>query len=71
MRWMAPRFAAICWGERFGESPGGTPHMNNRSFVMRMKPGVGKGWLLLTAGLTWCAVGVLLISYALEWFGAY
>jgi hypothetical protein len=43
--------------------------MNNRSFVMRMKPGVGKGWLLLTAGLTWCAVGMLLSSYALEWFG--
>ena len=42
--------------------------MIDRSFIMRLKPGVGKGWLYVVAGLTWCGVGVLLISYAVEWF---
>ncbi len=42
--------------------------MIDRSFVTRLKPRVGKGWLFLVAGLTWCGVGVLLSSYAVDWF---
>lgn len=42
--------------------------MNEPRAIMRIKPGVGKRWLFLTAGLIWCGVGVLLISYAVDWF---
>lgn len=42
--------------------------MDEPRTIMRLKPGVGKRWLLLMAGLTWCGVGLLLNSYAVDWF---
>lgn len=42
--------------------------MTNQSTIMRLKPGVGKSWLYLAAGLTWCGVGVLLNTYAASWY---
>jgi hypothetical protein len=51
-----------------GPHPGGLISMSDESIILRLKPGVGKRWLFLTAGLTWCGVGVLLNSYAAEWF---
>jgi hypothetical protein len=36
-------------------------------WIKKLKPGVPKNWLLLTAGLMWTAVGTYLISLALEW----
>jgi hypothetical protein len=42
--------------------------MTDQSSIIRLKPGVGKRWLLLLAGITWCGVGVLLNSYAVGWF---
>ena len=36
-------------------------------WIKILKPGVPKNWLLLTAGLMWTGVGVLLISLAVEW----
>ena len=36
-------------------------------WIKKLKPGVPKKWLLLTAGLMWTGVGVLLISLAVEW----
>ena len=41
---------------------------NTTSIVLRLTPALGKRWLLLIAGLTWCGVGILLNSYAFEWF---
>ncbi|MCB9442616.1 MAG: hypothetical protein H6669_00150 [Ardenticatenaceae bacterium] len=34
---------------------------------MKIKPAVGKGWLFLTAGLMWTAVGIFLNSLAFGW----
>lgn len=42
--------------------------MSDQSLLMRLRPAVGKRWLTFTAGLTWCGVGILLNSYAVEWF---
>jgi hypothetical protein len=36
-------------------------------WIKKLKPGVPKNWLLLTAGLMWTGVGVYLISLAVEW----
>jgi hypothetical protein len=38
------------------------------SIILRLKPALGRRWLLLIAGLIWCGVGILLDSYAFEWF---
>ena len=38
------------------------------SIILRLTPALGKRWLLLIAGMTWCGVGILLNSYAFEWF---
>ena len=35
--------------------------------LKKLKPGVPKNWLLLTAGLMWTGVGAFLISLAVEW----
>ena len=40
-------------------------------WLSKLKPGVPKNWLLLTAGLMWTGVGILLISLALEWVFAH
>ena len=37
-------------------------------FVKKLKPAVGKNWLVLIAGLTWSAVSVMLCRYAIEWW---
>lgn len=42
--------------------------MTDQGILLRLRPAVGKRWLILTAGLTWCGVGVLLNSYAVDWF---
>ena len=36
-------------------------------FILKIKPAVGKGWLFLTAGLMWTAVGLFLNSLAYGW----
>lgn len=36
-------------------------------WLEKLKPGLPKRWLLLTAGLMWTGVGIFLISLALEW----
>ncbi|NQS91117.1 MAG: hypothetical protein HQ574_01795 [Chloroflexi bacterium] len=36
-------------------------------WTQKLKPGVPKYWLQLTAGLMWTCVGIFLISLALEW----
>lgn len=36
-------------------------------WIKKLKLGVPKNWLLLTAGLMWTGVGVFLISLAVEW----
>ena len=37
----------------------------------KLNPAVDKKYLLLTAGLMWCGVGVMLISFALSWLNHY
>lgn len=37
----------------------------------KLNPAVDKKYLLLTAGLMWCGVGVMLISFALSWLTHY
>ena len=45
------------------------PNRNNASsLILRLTPALSKRWLLLIAGLIWCGVGILLNSYAFEWF---
>ncbi|MGD8813491.1 MAG: hypothetical protein PVI78_03345 [Anaerolineales bacterium] len=45
------------------------PNRNaDQSTILRLTPALGKPWLWLTAGLIWCGVGVLLNTYAFEWF---
>lgn len=39
-------------------------------WINKLKPGVPKNWLQLTAGLMWTGVGIFLISLALEWIFA-
>lgn len=41
--------------------------MNWHRFVARHNPAVPRNWLLVLAGLTWSAVGILLCSFALTW----
>jgi hypothetical protein len=41
---------------------------SNQSFIMRLRPALGKRWLFLVAGLIRCVVGVRMNSYAAEWF---
>ena len=36
-------------------------------WIKKLKPGVPKNWLLLTAGLMWTAVGSYLISLTVDW----
>jgi hypothetical protein len=36
-------------------------------WVKELKPGLGKNWLLFTAGLVWTGVGIFLISLAWGW----
>jgi len=36
-------------------------------WIKKLKPGVQKNWLQLTAGLMWTGVGIFLISLAVEW----
>ena len=36
-------------------------------WIQKLKPGLPKNWLLLTAGLMWTGVGFFLISLALDW----
>lgn len=36
-------------------------------WIEKLKPGVPKHWLHLTAGLMWTGVGIFLVSLALEW----
>jgi hypothetical protein len=45
------------------------PNRNTASsLILRLTPALGKRWLLLIAGSIWCGVGILLDSYAFEWF---
>jgi hypothetical protein len=37
----------------------------------KLNPAVDKKYLFLTAGLMWCGVGVMLISFALSWLKHY
>jgi len=37
----------------------------------KLNPAVDKKYLLLTAGLMWCGVGVMLISFAASWLNHY
>jgi len=37
----------------------------------KLNPAVDKKYLLFTAGLMWCGVGVMLISFALSWLNHY
>jgi hypothetical protein len=39
-------------------------------WIKKLKPGVPKNWLLLTAGLMWTCVGIFLISLAVDWIFA-
>ncbi|MFN2113172.1 MAG: hypothetical protein ACK2TT_08660 [Anaerolineales bacterium] len=39
-------------------------------WINKLKPGLPKNWLLLTAGLMWTGVGVFLISLAVGWIFA-
>ena len=39
-------------------------------WINDLKPGLGKNWLLLTAGLMWTGVGIFLVSLALDWIFA-
>ena len=39
-------------------------------WINKLKPGLPKGWLLLTAGLMWSGVGIFLISLAIGWIFA-
>jgi hypothetical protein len=39
--------------------------------IKKLKPGMKKPWLLFFAGAMWLGVGVLLISYAVEWVKLY
>lgn len=36
-------------------------------WLNRLKPGLPKNWLLLTAGLIWSGVGIFLVSLARDW----
>jgi hypothetical protein len=36
-------------------------------WIKKLKPGVPKNWLLLSAGLMWTAVGSYLISLTIDW----
>ncbi len=36
-------------------------------WINKLKPGLHKNWLLLTAGLMWTGVGIFLISLAVGW----
>jgi hypothetical protein len=38
-----------------------------RVFLEKLNPAVDKKYLMLTAGLMWCGVGVMLISFAISW----
>jgi hypothetical protein len=42
--------------------------MTGQGLIMRLRPAVGKRGLLFTAGFTWSGVGVLLNTYAVDWF---
>ena len=41
--------------------------LSSMEWINKLKPGTPKNWLLLTAGLIWTAVGILLVSLALGW----
>ena len=41
--------------------------MNQESFLNNYNPAESKKWLHLLAGLTWSAVGIMLISLAVRW----
>lgn len=38
-----------------------------KSRILKLRPAVDKAVLVLLAGLMWCGVGVMLISYAISW----
>ena len=37
----------------------------------KLNPAVDKKYLLITAGLMWCGVGLMLISFAVSWLTHY
>jgi hypothetical protein len=37
----------------------------------KLNPAVDKKWLILIAGLMWCGVGIMLISFAFSWLAHY
>ena len=39
-------------------------------WIKKLKPGLPKNWLLLTAGIMWTAVGIFLISLTVDWIFA-
>jgi hypothetical protein len=39
--------------------------------VSKFNPAVGKKYLILTAGIMWCGVGIMLLSYAESWLSRY
>ncbi len=38
-----------------------------KSRIMKLRPAVDKATLVLLAGLMWCGVGAMLISYSVQW----
>ncbi|MCX6334434.1 MAG: hypothetical protein NT092_09035 [Bacteroidia bacterium] len=41
------------------------------TFVHRLNPAVDKKFLILLAGIVWCCVGIMLISFAASWLVHY
>jgi hypothetical protein len=39
--------------------------------IKKLNPAVDKEYLLITAGIMWCGVGVMLISFAVSWLTHY
>jgi len=43
----------------------------NDSIFRKLNPAVDKKYLILTAGIMWCGVGIMLICFAADWLSKY
>ena len=42
-----------------------------KKFIRKLRPAVDKKILMLMAGLMWCGVGVMLMSYSVSWLSSF
>lgn len=45
--------------------------MKSKRFIDRFNPAVDKKYLVFIAGIMWCGVGIMLISFAVSWLSRY